>query len=62
MLATLSGLAEFPERVVKLFNIREYNEEGVYSVTFYKCGLPFEGLDYNLEIIFFSDNWWLLSM
>ena len=41
-LSTLSALGEFPERVVKIFNSRAANKYGLYSVTFYKLGEPFE--------------------
>lgn len=41
-LAVLSALAEFPERVKKIFYNSESNKYGVYSVKFYIRGVPTE--------------------
>jgi hypothetical protein len=41
-LATLSALAEFPDRVRKLFNNQTSNKYGVYSVNIFIKGIPTE--------------------
>jgi hypothetical protein len=41
-LATLSALAEFPDRVMKVFNNKTINPSGAYSVTLYIQGIPKE--------------------
>lgn len=35
-------MAEFPNRVISVFNTRYFNPEGVYSVNLYKEGMPVE--------------------
>ncbi|CAK0876016.1 unnamed protein product, partial [Prorocentrum cordatum] len=39
-LAALAGLAEFKERVERIFGDQRYNEEGVYEIRCFKNGLP----------------------
>ena len=41
-MATLSALAEFPEVVQKIFNNKNCNKYGVYSVYFYIQGIKTE--------------------
>jgi hypothetical protein len=38
----LAGLSEYPERIVRIFNSRNYNPKGVYSVNLFYMGLPKE--------------------
>ena len=38
MLALLASIANYENRLVEIFNTREYSEKGVYSVTFYNLG------------------------
>ena len=45
MLSILAAIAEYPERLIKVFNTRKYEEKGVYSVTLFHLGFPVEGLE-----------------
>ena len=42
MLAILAAIAEYPERLVRIFNTRVVGEKGVFSVTIFNLGKPFE--------------------
>lgn len=39
-LSGIAALAEFPNRLEKLFKTKEVNEAGCYAVTFFICGYP----------------------
>lgn len=39
-LSAISALSEFPERIEKLFKVKEINSAGCYAVTIYLCGNP----------------------
>ena len=41
-LCSLSAITEFPKRLQKIFNMKESNPQGVYSLTFYVDGIPRE--------------------
>jgi len=42
LLSNLSGLAEYPERIIRIFNTRKLNPNGLYSVTLFYKGNPKE--------------------
>ena len=42
MLSILAALAEYPEKLIKIFNTRVFQQKGVYSVTIFNLGMPFE--------------------
>eukprot|EP00828_Plagiopyla_frontata_P023127 TRINITY_DN2969_c0_g1_i2.p1 TRINITY_DN2969_c0_g1~~TRINITY_DN2969_c0_g1_i2.p1 ORF type:complete len:725 (-),score=139.38 TRINITY_DN2969_c0_g1_i2:100-2274(-) len=42
MLSLLAAIAEYPERLIRVFNSRQYQEKGVYSVTLFNLGFPEE--------------------
>ena len=42
LLSSMSSIAENPPRLQKIFNTKESNPYGVYSVTFYSTGIPTE--------------------
>ena len=41
-LSSMSAIAEYPSRLMKIFNTKESNPYGVYSVTLYSQGVPTE--------------------
>ena len=41
-LSSMASIAEFPSRLMKIFNTKEANPYGVYSVTVYNMGIPQE--------------------
>ena len=42
MLSILATISEYPERLIKIFNTRYFEPKGVYSMTIFNLGLPYE--------------------
>ena len=40
LLSSIAAMAEHPQRVWDLFETREYNAEGIYSIKMYDLGVP----------------------
>lgn len=64
MLSILAAIAEYPDRLIKIFNTRQFEPKGVYSVTIFNLGLPFEVvidgffpfMEFSNELVFAKPN------